>query len=257
MYMYWLIIFYLNRIYWTEEARISNPNGKVDEQMAGYIADAEKLRKAFLNCLLSLKVNVSDDKEGKKDKDHKMKERERNFIAEEKEREKERERERDKESQKKVLPAPQQSIKKQKNDIVPGGKPERTNSNDNNTDGNDLFETKTGVTLNSKLNTSQSGLSSTLHTSLSSTGTSSGVATPNPAIIDRKVAKYCRDMIKDLLQQVFNNFYFTVLNVSDMYMDRITSAVIFCTVLYCIVLNCTCLCLDLNEVNETIVYWCL
>ena len=80
--------------------------------MAGYIADAEKLRKSFLNTLLAMKVNVSDDKGQRKERDNKLNEREKNLIMEEKE----REREKEKESQKRILPPPQQSIKKQKFD---------------------------------------------------------------------------------------------------------------------------------------------
>ena len=53
--------------------------------MAGCIADAEELRNSFLNTLLAMKVNVSDDKEQKKERDNKLNEREKNLIIEEKE----------------------------------------------------------------------------------------------------------------------------------------------------------------------------
>ena len=212
--------------------------------MAGYIADAEKLRKSFLNTLLAMKVNVSDDKGQRKERDNKLNEREKNLIIEEKKRE--REREKEKESQKKILPPPQQSIKKQKFDSNINLKSE---NNDYNDDAINSSEIKSGVKLNSKLNVPQSVSSSTTNTASSSTGVSTGASVPNPAIIDRKVAKYCRDMTKELLQQVCTTIpFFVVLTCSgsEMYITVLFYFVLFCPIIFCTALYCCILSMRFN-----------
>ena len=215
--------------------------------MAGCIADAEKLREAFLNTLLAMKVNVSDDKEQKKERDNKLNEREKNLIIEEKEREREREREKERESQKRILPPPQQSIKKQKFDSNINLKSE---NNDYNDDASNSSEIKSGgIKLNSKLNVPQSVSSSITNTASSSTGVSTGASVPNPAIIDRKVAKYCRDMTKELLQQVCTTIpFFVVLTCSgsEMYITVLFYFVLFCPIIFCTALYCCILSMRFN-----------
>ena len=126
------------------------------------------------------------DKEQKKERDNKLNEREKNLIIEEKEMEREREREKERESQKRILPPPQQSIKKQKFDSNINLKSENS---DYNNDASNSSEIKTGVKLNSKLDIPQSVSSSITNTASSSTGVSTSALVPNPSIIDRKIAK--------------------------------------------------------------------
>ena len=204
-------ISHLVRQYWTWDAKQNNPNGKIEEYTMGYIQDSENLKKTFFKAISSsLKSSPADfilpKKEEKVEKNEKN---ERNVNSREREREgekdREKERERDREKEKErdkiVTALTQPPIKKQKtsqdyptqtNNLKIKNESTTRNSNNNNNSNNNSNNNNNSNTLNLKLSLPNS------HIALSAPQ----IATANPVIVERKIAKYCRETFKELLIQV-------------------------------------------------------
>ena len=197
----------------------------------GYIQDSENLKKTFLKAISgSLKSSPSDfilpkkeEKVEKNEKNDKNDRNEKNLNSREggregeKDREKERERDREKEKEREkiVTALTQPPIKKQKtsqdyptqtNNLKIKNESTTTNSNNNNNtnnSNNNSNNNNNSNTLNLKLSLPNS------HIALSAPQ----IATANPVIVERKIAKYCRETFKELLIQVselevMKNYYF-------------------------------------------------
>lgn len=155
-------------------------NGKLEEHMEGYIADAESLKRTFIKSLSTyLKISMSDlapKKNGPEDKIATQ-------IAVQ------------------AVPAP---AKKQK--ILIEESEVQVPLKSNPRDASLLSSSSSGSSSNLlKFKTSSSSSSTaavTATTAGASAGAGAGVSNIVPSVIEKKAAKYCRETFRDLLSQV-------------------------------------------------------
>jgi hypothetical protein len=151
-------------------------NGKLEDHMEGYIADAESLKRTFIKSLSTyLKISMSDLAPKKNGPEDKLAPQ----IAVH------------------AVPAP---VKKQKILIEESEVQVPLKSNSRDLSSLSSSSSSSGSSSNLlKLKTTSSSSSTAAATA---TTAGAGVSTIAPSVIEKKAAKYCRETFRDLLSQV-------------------------------------------------------